>query len=90
MLEWAGGDGKMNEVEILEEIIKIQRKYLSVVESMGAITMSPQDKQRITFLETELKKIRGSDIIQQILNAQRPPRNPDDDDGLDLVGARRK
>jgi septum formation topological specificity factor MinE len=53
------GDGEMNEIEILEEIVKIQRKYLTVVESMGTITMSPQDKNRITFLEAELKKIRN-------------------------------
>jgi len=61
MPEAGEGDGEMalTEVEILEEINKIQRKYLTVVESMGTIAMSPQDKQRINFLEAELNKLRS-------------------------------
>lgn len=49
----------MSEVEILEEITKIQSKYLKAVESMGVLTMSPQDRKRLAELEVELKKIRG-------------------------------
>ncbi len=48
----------MNEIEILEEIVAIQKKYLTAMESMGTISLSPQDRQRVDFLEDELKKIR--------------------------------
>lgn len=37
-----------------------------------------------------IRMTSGSDLINQIMNAQKPPRNDDDDDGMDLVGARRK
>lgn len=55
----------MTEIEIFEEVIKIQRKYLTAVESIGAITMSTHDKQRLAFLEVELKKVR---TFQEIKN----------------------
>jgi len=33
---------------------------------------------------------RGSDLMREIMNAGKPPHNPDDDDGMTAVGARRR
>lgn len=49
----------MKIVKVLEEIIAIYKKYFSVVEEMGTISMSPKDKQRLQELETEYKKLLG-------------------------------
>ena len=46
----------MSKEEILQEIVVIYRKYFRVVEQLGSITMSPQDKSRLEFLEKELTK----------------------------------
>jgi len=46
----------MNKEEILQEIVAIYQKYFRVVEQLGSITMSPQDKSRLDFLEKELKE----------------------------------
>lgn len=44
----------MNKEEILREMVTIYQKYFKVIEELGAITMSPQDKERLEFLEKEL------------------------------------
>jgi len=48
----------MSEVQILEEMLGIYRKYFKAVEMMGTITMSPKDKQRLDELERSLSEIR--------------------------------
>ena len=45
----------MREKEILQEMVVIYKKYFEVIEQLGAITMSPQDKDRLEFLDKELK-----------------------------------
>jgi hypothetical protein len=45
----------MNKEEILMEMVKIYQKYFKVVETMGTLTMSPKDKERLSFLEAQLK-----------------------------------
>ena len=45
----------MSKEEILQEMVAIYQKYFKVVEELGAISMSPQDKARLEFLEKELK-----------------------------------
>ena len=52
-------EANMSEIDILEEIVTIQKKYLTAVESMGTLSLSPQDRKRIDFLEDELKKVRA-------------------------------
>ena len=44
----------MSEEEILQEMVTIYQKYFKVIEELGAISMSPQDKKRLEFLEKEL------------------------------------
>lgn len=51
----------MTEIDILNEIVTIQKRYLAAMESTGTISLSPQDRQRIDFLESELTRIRGND-----------------------------
>jgi hypothetical protein len=46
----------MSREEILVEMVAIYKKYFKVVEQMGTLTMSPQDKQRLQELETQLNK----------------------------------
>jgi len=41
----------MNKEEILLEMVIIYKKYFSIVEQLGAITMSPYAKERLEFLE---------------------------------------
>jgi len=48
----------MNEVEILEEMLSIYKRYFEVVQEMGAITMSEDDSKRLAELETKLEAIR--------------------------------
>ena len=49
--------GKMSKEEILREMVAIYQKYFKVVEELGAITMSPHDKERLELLEKELKTL---------------------------------
>jgi len=49
----------MKIVKVLEEILSIYKKYFSVVEQMGTISMSPKDKQRLEELEAEYNKLLG-------------------------------
>jgi septum formation topological specificity factor MinE len=44
----------MTKEEILLEMVAIYKKYFKVVETMGTLTMSPQDKQRLAELELKL------------------------------------
>ena len=46
----------MNKEQILLEMVAIYKKYFKVIEELGSITMSPQDKSRLEFLEKELTK----------------------------------
>lgn len=45
----------MTREEILQEILTIYKKYFKVVEELGTLTMSPQDKERLEELEKELE-----------------------------------
>jgi len=45
----------MSKEEILREMVVIYQKYFKVVEELGTITMSPQDKERLEFLEKALE-----------------------------------
>ena len=47
----------MKKEEILQEMVEIYQKYFKVVEELGAITMSPHDKERLEILERELKTL---------------------------------
>ena len=49
----------LNEVEILQEMVEIYRKYFEVVVEMGTISMSPVDENRLKELENELTKLRA-------------------------------
>ena len=44
----------MSKAEILAEMVAIYKKYFKVVETMGTLTMSPQDRERLTELEKQL------------------------------------
>jgi hypothetical protein len=44
----------MTKEEVLTEMVAIYKKYFKVVETMGTLTMSPQDKERLTELEKQL------------------------------------
>jgi len=44
----------MSKEEVLAEMVAIYKKYFKVVETMGTLTMSPQDKERLTELEKQL------------------------------------
>ncbi len=44
----------MTREEILAEMVAIYKKYFKVVEQMGTLTMSPQDRKRLQELETQL------------------------------------
>ena len=44
----------MSKEEILAEMVAIYKKYFKVVEKMGTLTMSPQDSERLNFLEKQL------------------------------------
>lgn len=44
----------MTKEEVLAEMVAIYKKYFKVVETMGTLTMSPQDKARLTELENQL------------------------------------
>ncbi|MDD2730936.1 MAG: hypothetical protein PHW33_02305 [Candidatus Portnoybacteria bacterium] len=46
----------MTREEILIEMVAIYKKYFKVVEQLGTLSMSPQDKQRLQELETQLNK----------------------------------
>jgi len=46
----------MTREEILIEMVAIYKKYFNVVEQLGTLRMSPQDKQRLQELETQLNK----------------------------------
>ncbi len=46
----------MSKEEVLAEMVAIYKKYFKVVETMGTLTMSPQDRQRLQELETQLNK----------------------------------
>jgi hypothetical protein len=46
----------MTREEILTEMVAIYKKYFRVVEQMGTLSMSPQDRQRLQELETQLNK----------------------------------
>ena len=46
----------MSREEVLLEMVVIYKKYFRVVEQLGSITMSPQDKSRLEELEKELNK----------------------------------
>jgi len=48
----------MTEIQILEEMLGIYKKYFSAVVKMGTISMSPKDEVRLKELEQELAKIR--------------------------------
>ena len=45
-------------VEIYKEMMEIYKKYFDACETMGTISMSDTDKQRLQDLEKELKKLR--------------------------------
>ena len=47
----------MSKEEILREMVTIYQKYFKVVEQLGTISMSAQDKERLEFLKEELKGI---------------------------------
>ena len=44
----------MNKETILQEMVTIYQKYFKVVEQIGSITMSPQDRDRLEELGKEL------------------------------------
>ena len=44
----------INREEILQEMVGIYQKYFKVIEQLGTLSMSPQDKTRLEFLEKEL------------------------------------
>lgn len=44
----------MTREEILQEMVAIYKKYFKVVETMGTLTMSPKDKERLAELEKSL------------------------------------
>jgi hypothetical protein len=46
----------MTREEILIEMVAIYKKYFNVVEQLDTLRMSPQDKQRLQELETQLNK----------------------------------
>jgi len=47
----------MSKEEILQEMVAIYQKYFKVVEQLGAISMSPQDKTRLEELEAQLQTL---------------------------------
>lgn len=47
----------MNKEEILLEMVAIYQKYFKVVEQLGSISMSPQDKTRLEELEKQLQAL---------------------------------
>jgi len=47
----------MAKEEILSEMVRIYKKYFKVIESIGTISMSTQDKERLSYLEAELNKV---------------------------------
>jgi hypothetical protein len=48
----------MREVEILREMLSIYEKYYKIVASMGTISMSTKDNERLAALKAELETIR--------------------------------
>lgn len=46
----------MSKEEILQEMVTIYQKYFKVVEELGTITMSPQDAERLEYLQKELNR----------------------------------
>ena len=52
----------MTKEEILEEMVAIYEKYFKVVEQIGSITISPQDKERLA----ELKGLLGQGMAEQL------------------------
>lgn len=53
----------MKVVKILEEMLGIYKKYYSVVETIGTISMSPADKERLAELEQQYKEYK--DIVKE-------------------------
>jgi len=47
----------MSKEEILQEMVTIYQKYFKVVEQLGSISMSPQDKARLEELESQLQSL---------------------------------
>ena len=45
---------------ILLEMVAIYKKYFKVVEQMGTLVMSPQDRERLAILEQSLNESAGS------------------------------
>jgi len=45
----------MKREEILQEMVAIYEKYFSIIEELGTLKMSPQDKERLSELKSKLE-----------------------------------